>query len=152
MSGKENKMASYFGRALAFIGSITMIYAAMAFLFGDRVVPTATAQTDRYLESRLSQIEQRFYQLESRLNRIEQDSITRRMPTSPQISDTREQEMNLLANEVSGLRLRLGEVECGLLRLDERTLPAARRLGGRTTGSDRCRLDWSSPVQLSARP
>jgi len=153
MSRNENKVFYNAFQALALVGFAALVYFSVMFLFGDRIVPTAEAQNDRYLESRLNQIEQRFYQLESRLNRIEQDSVTRRLPSSSPPTDNRQQEIVLLQNEVNGLRVRLGEAECGLLKLDERTLPAARRLGSRPgNGSDKCRQDWSSPVYLTARP
>jgi hypothetical protein len=114
----------------------------------------ASAQSDRYLESRINQIEQRFYQIESRINRVEQDSITRRSVTSPQLPDVRSQEISSIQNEIIGLRGRVGELECGVLKLDERTLSASRRLSTRAaqSGSDRCRQDWASPVYLTARP
>jgi len=153
MPRKENNFLRYTGQIFAFIGFAALVYFSIMFLFGDRIVPAASAQTDRYLESRLNQIEQRFYQLESRLNRIEQDAITRRVPGTSPVPDTRDQELGLLRNEITGLRVRLGEVECGLLKLDERTLPAPRRLGSRPgNGSDKCRQDWSSPIYLSSRP
>jgi hypothetical protein len=153
LRGSMSKASSkYILRFLAAIGIMTVAYCVYTVVLGSQT-PAVEAQSDRYLESRLSQMEQRFYQIESRLNRIEQDSITRRSTTSSPVSDNRAQEITLLQNELIGFRVRLGEVECGLLKLDERTLPASRRLGGRnTTGSDRCRQDWASPVQLSARP
>ena len=145
-------VGTYLLRFFAVIGGAAVIYCVYTTVFGANTQPVE-AQNDRYLESRLNQIEQRFYMVESRLNRIEQDAITRRLPTTTTAQDTRSQDINLLQNELTGFRLRLGEVECGLLKLDERTLTAAKRLAGRSvTGSDRCRQDWSSPVLLSARP
>ena len=134
---------------LAGVGVVTVLYVTAGWLVSRPV----EAQSDMYLSRRIDLIEQRFYSLESRLNRVEQDAVTRRSSPGSQIGDTRGQDISLLQNEISGLRLRLGEVECGLLKIDERTLTAARRMAGKTAGtSDRCRQDWGSPVQLSARP
>ena len=132
-----------------FAGLAVLIYCGLALV--ERAV---SAQTDRYLESRINQIEQRFYQIESRINRVEQDSITRRSVTSPQLPDVRSQEISSIQNDIIGLRGRVGELECGVLKLDERTLTASRRLSTRApqSGSDRCRQDWASPVYLTARP
>ena len=119
-------------------------------LIGDQ---TVSAQSDMYLSRRIDQVEQRFYSLESRLNRVEQDAISRRSVVSPQIATGHETDIAFLRTSVDGIRARLGEVECGLLKLDERTLPAARRLAGKATGgSERCRQDWGTAIQLSARP
>jgi hypothetical protein len=128
--------------------------AAVLYVIGGWVLSRPVeAQSDMYLSRRIDLIEQRFYGIESRLNRIEQEAITRRASPGPQSPDLRAQDISMLQNEVMGLRLRLGEAECGLLKLDERTLTAARRMAGKgTAGSDRCRQDWGSPVQLTARP
>ena len=151
MSSNKLRAARYVTNSLACLGAVGLMYCVFATFFGSSTQPVA-AQTDRYIESRLTQIEQRFYQLESRLNRVEQDAANRRAGP-PSIADTKSQEINLLQNELIGFRLRLGEVECAVLKLDDRTLPASRRMGNRgDTGSDRCRQDWASPVVLSARP
>ncbi|MGE3466112.1 MAG: hypothetical protein AB7J13_04200, partial [Pyrinomonadaceae bacterium] len=55
--------------------------------------------------------------------------------------------------EVNALRTRLGEAECALLRLDERTLNPAARTARRNSGAaSACREGFAAPVQLSARP
>ncbi|MFZ1701604.1 MAG: hypothetical protein WBO10_12990 [Pyrinomonadaceae bacterium] len=71
-------------------------------------VPTAFAQ-DRYLESRINQIEQRFVSIDSRINRIEQEA-RRSSPTVPQILGKTD-EVRTLQLEVNALRTRLGEAE-----------------------------------------
>src|SRR5437868_35268 len=116
---RSNRSFNHFVRILAAIGIITVAYCIYSMTLGNQT-PPVQAQSDRYLESRISQMEQRFYQIESRLNRIEQDAITRRLPTSSPVADTRAQEITLLQNELTGFRVRLGEAECGLLKLDER--------------------------------
>lgn len=119
-------------------------------IVGDRPV---SAQSDMYLSRRVDQVEQRFYSLESRLNRIEQDAVSRGSGISPQIATGHETEAAFLRTSLDSIRTRIGEAECALLKLDERTLPAARRLSGKAAaGSERCRQDWGTAIQLSARP
>ncbi len=128
------------------LGAI-VLYSGVAGLFGERV-QTVSAQSDIFLSRRIDQVEQRFYQIESRLNRIEMESRT--AVSSPRLPDTRDNEIALLRSQVDSLRTRIGEAECGLLKLDERTLPAAQRRGA--AGSDPCRQNWGAPVRLSVRP
>jgi hypothetical protein len=67
----------------------------------------------------------------------------------------RDPEIGLLRGEVETLQRRLVEVECGLARLDERTLtPAAREARKRagTSVTDPCRLSADAPLRLSTRP
>jgi hypothetical protein len=119
----------------------------------ERAVPVALAQGDQYLSRRIDMVEQRFYSLESRLNRVEQEQT--RPAISPPVFSTQDTEITLLRSQVESLRMRLGEAECALLKLDERTLsPAAKqaRAKARAAGTDKCRQDASKPVELSARP
>jgi hypothetical protein len=137
----------------AIFGVVTLIYSVFSGLFGGFVVPTALAQQDPFLSRRVDQMEQRFYTIESRLTRLEQDSrVTRITPQLPTNNDT---DIQFLRTQLDGMRLRLGEVECGLLRVDERTLSSAAKAARSKAGvtvTDRCRLEPSVPVQLSARP
>lgn len=96
------------------------------------------------LERRVSLMEQRFYAIESRLNRLEQPAPPRREP--PPVG-ARDSEINLLSNEIEQLRRRLIEVECGVVRLDERTKKASTGKSG-----DPCRQNPTEPVKLSVRP
>lgn len=99
------------------------------------------------LDRRISLLEQRFYQVESSINRLQTYIASQRPPTSqPSTSD---RDVILLREEVQRLSLRLGEVECGLLKLDERT--ATRRNNTRKS-DDPCRENVDAPVRLSARP
>lgn len=139
-------------RALVVGIAVFCVVVAVA-LIADRLIPETAAQTDRILESRLNVMEQRFYGLESRLNRIEQASI-RPSVTVPAAQD-QTAEIQFLRSQVDSLRTRVGELECAVLKLDERTLTAAaraRRQGHAVGAPDRCRMDNSTPVQLSARP
>ena len=142
MKNIERRMRlSYFVAAAALALSLYAVFVG-------RSVPTASAQTDMYLSRRIDQVEQRFYSLESRLNRLETSSNPGIM--SPQVRNTNDVELQFLRTQVDGLRTRVGELECGVLRLDERTLAPARRMGSRT--SEPCRKDPTNIVQLSARP
>jgi hypothetical protein len=118
------------------------------------------AQNDALFERRISQVEQRFYYIESRLNQLESQS---RYPTTLPGSSTQSQaQLSQIQNDIDSLRVqmdslrsRVGEVECGLMKVDERTLSAAARQARRQSAqgqSELCRADPSAPVKLSARP
>lgn len=133
--------------AVAGLGSVA--YFAVLGLFGERSV---SAQTDTFLARRVDQIEQRFYMLESRMNRVELDT---RRPTgiTSTIPNAQAVEIQYLRTQVESLRTRIGEVECGLLRVDERTLSTtARGMRGTVVNPDPCRREPNFPVQLSSRP
>ena len=136
---------------LAGVGAAIVMYLGLMVL--DRIVPSALAQSDQFLSRRVDQVEQRFYSIESRIGRIEQQQT--RPAISPPIFNNSENDLSLLRSQVESLRLRVGEAECALLKLDERTLtPAARQVRARAAaaGTDVCRQDPGSPVRLSARP
>lgn len=137
---------------LALAGASMLVYGGFSGLFGERAVPTVSAQSDQFLSRRVDQIENRFYALESRLNRLETQS--RPMIAAPRVTDNRNTEIEFLRTQVDSLRTRLGEVECGILRLDERTLtPAARTARNRAaTSPDPCRRDPAAAIRLSVRP
>ena len=105
----------------------------------------AETQDPASLDRRISMIEQRFFQLESRMNRLEQVVVAQR---SAQVPSGRDQEVELMRQEIEGLKLRLNEIDCGLVKLDERTTPA----NARKANDDQCRLNPSSPLRLSTRP
>lgn len=124
------------------------------------LVQPVSAQTDVMLERRLSQVEQRFYYIESRLNQIENQSrypgiVPGASSTNPiQLGQLRT-EMDTLRTQLDSLRSRVGEVECGLLKLDERTLSQAAREARRRSSAgaaEPCRTDTASPLKLSVRP
>jgi hypothetical protein len=133
---------------LTVVLAAVVLYGGVAGLFGDSGTTSVSAQSDVFLSRRIDQVEQRFYQIESRLNRIEMESRT--AVSTPRLPDNKDNEIALLRSQVDSLRTRLGEVECAVLRLDERTLPAAQRLGA--TSSDPCRQNWGTSVRLSVRP
>jgi hypothetical protein len=112
----------------------------------------APPQNVARIESRLSQLEQRIYSIESSIRGLEQQS---RLSDITSGRSARDPEVGLLRTEVEALRLRLAEVECGLAKVDERTLTAAAREARRKSDGgarDTCRLNVDSPLRLPARP
>lgn len=105
----------------------------------------AETQDPGSLDRRISMLEQRFYTFQSSLSRLEQLVVNQRSTPAPSSRDT---QLELLRQEVEGLKLRLNEIDCGLVKLDERTTPAATR----KRDGDPCRLNPSSPLNLSTRP
>jgi hypothetical protein len=101
------------------------------------------------LDRRLSLLEQRFYSIESSISRLQQYVATQRPAISqPSTSD---RDLIIMREEVQRLELRMAEIECGLIKLDERTTPAARR-NAATKSNDPCRLTPDTPVRLSTHP
>ncbi len=101
------------------------------------------------LDRRLSLLEQRFYSLESSISRLQQYVATQRPSVSqPSTSD---RELSLMREELQRLTLRMAEIDCGLIKLDERTTPAARR-NPTAKSNDPCRLNPDQAVRLSTHP
>lgn len=113
---------------------------------------TPSAQDASYLDRRITSLEQRLYTIESGLNQIQQQIRISRQ--SPESTTTRDPQISLLQSEIAILKARMRELECGLVHVDERTLPAtvreARKRAG--TAKDPCRSDPETPVQISSRP
>lgn len=107
----------------------------------------ATPQDPAGLDRRISILEQRFYTFQTSLNRLEQLVVNQRSTPVPSGRDT---QVELLRQEVEGLKLRLNEIECGLVKLDERTTPA--NATTRKREGDPCRVNSDSPLRLSTRP
>jgi hypothetical protein len=106
------------------------------------------------LDRRISSLEQRLYSIEASINRLQQSAISPRRPPALQPS-TRDQEIYLLREEIQKLQLRVNEIECGLVKLDERTTsPTVREARRSATASiaDPCRLNPATPLRLSIRP
>jgi uncharacterized protein with PIN domain len=141
----------------AVISVLALVLAAVAAYTGKPAMRTGEAATVppqdvTRIESRLSLIEQRFYSIEASIRSLEQQSRVSGITTGRAAPDP---EVGQLRAEVESLRQRLAEIECGLVKVDERTLtPAARearRKYARNAG-DPCRLNADSPLRLSARP
>ena len=101
------------------------------------------------LETRINQLEQRLYMIETSVRTLEQQSRAGSV-SSRSVSP---EEVAALRAALQTLDLRLGDDECAIAKLDERTLtPAARtarvRSGART---EPCRLSADTPVRLPER-
>lgn len=136
-----------------YVSALLIVGAGISFILTGKETATVFAQQDPFLNQRINRIEQQFSAFETRIGRIEQQS---RFPDiTPRIQPNRDAEINLLRSQIEVLQLRLAEVECGLVRVDERTLTAAARLSRKkptSSETDRCRLNSNAPLQLSARP
>ena len=134
---------------LAVFGVLTAFYNVLS-----GVSTPVQAQQDPFLTQRLNQIEQRFNSFETRITRLEQElRYTGIMRGTPANNDNTE--IRLLNSQMEIMQRRIGEIECALLKLDERTLTDAARQGRRKTGGDlseACRRNSNVPLQLSVFP
>lgn len=138
-------------RALSFAITCLVALAALVANAGSASPASAAppAQDVMSLDRRISAIEQRFYTIESSINQLQlRVQSTERHPGTPAAS--RDPEVDRLLAELSLLQSRLGELECGVLKLDERTLPAAAR-AQQPKPTDPCRSQANTPVRLSSR-
>ena len=101
------------------------------------------------LESRLSQLEQRFYTIETSLRTLEQQSRIAGMNRGGSVTPD---DIALLRSEIQTLQVRIMEDECALAKLDERTLsPTARDARRRAAGNDPCRANFELPLRPPTR-
>jgi hypothetical protein len=101
------------------------------------------------IESRISQLEQRFYTIETSLRTLEQQS---RMAGMNRGGSVTPDEINLLRSEIQRLHAHIMENECALAKLDERTLsPTAREARRRAAGNDPCRANFELPLRPPSR-
>ena len=99
------------------------------------------------IESRISQLEQRFYTLETSVRTLEQQSRMAGMNRGGSAD-----EITLLRSEIQRLQARIMEDECALAKLDERTLsPTAREARQRAAGNDPCRANFELPLRPPSR-
>lgn len=111
----------------------------------------ATSQDAMGLDRRISSLEQRLYSIESNINQLQQRiTASQRSTAGPSMRDP---EVDRLRLEIETLQQRVREVECGVVKLDERTLPASARQSRRpaTPSADPCRLQPETPVRLTSR-
>ena len=111
------------------------------------------SQDVRSLDRRISLLEQRLYSIERNISRLEQTATSPRRPEPP--ASAPGPEINLIRGELQSFQLRLSEIECGLVKLDERTTTSAAREARRNSGAtaaDPCRIGPASPLGLSTRP
>jgi hypothetical protein len=102
------------------------------------------------LESRINQLEQRLFTIETNIRTLEQQSrlgAATSREVGPEI-------LALLRSEIQRLQQQLADDECGLAKLDERTLNREMRDARRRAGAgnnDPCRQNVDTPLQLSRR-
>ena len=134
---------------------VTILLGAVA-IYGGRAEAltgeAAMSQDVIRLESRINQLEQRLYAIDINIRGLEQQvRLSANAPSRARsLSDP---ELLMLRSQVEALRQRLGEVTCGLLRIDERTLtPAAREARRKSSpdSADPCRANVNAPLRLSA--
>lgn len=114
-----------------------------------RTPEESTIQDVSSLDRRISLLEQRFYTVESSISRLQQYLAAQRPSVSqPGASD---RELSAIRDEIQRLSLRMAELECGMVKLDERTTAATRR-NPQARANDPCRLNPETPVRLSTRP
>jgi hypothetical protein len=109
------------------------------------------SQEIRMVERRMSLLEQRLYSIELSISRLEQSASSQRTPL-PQ-PGARDPDRSLLQRDIQALHLRLTEIECGLIKLDERTIAAGvREARSGAKPADPCRSNPAAPLRLSTRP
>jgi chromosome segregation ATPase len=96
------------------------------------------------LEQRMNQLEQRWFSMDTTLRNIEQQS---RLAGAGR-RGVAEEDVAQLRSELLALQQRVADHECALEKLDERTLAPAVRTGRRKSGSDPCRVNSETPIQL----
>jgi peptidoglycan hydrolase CwlO-like protein len=111
-----------------------------------RVGSADPVQDPASLDRRISLVEQRFYTLESSMNRLQQLVASQR--SIPPSSDTNDRQINQMMQEIQRLQLQLIEVQCGVLKLDERTTT---RRAGDARPADPCRANPNAPLRFSPR-
>jgi hypothetical protein len=131
----------------------------ISFSDNDMTTTVHAQQVDAMLDRRISQVEQRFYYLETRINRLESDSRSSSVLSGSSTTNQLQlgqlrTDLDSLRTEMDSLRSRVGDLECGLLKVDERTLsPTARQRRRSAQGpNDPCRAEAESPVRLASRP
>lgn len=136
----------------AVLATVISAYRAMA-----SVENEAFGQQDVInLDRRISLLEQRLYSIESRISNVEQQAAlsSSQRATTPAPRDL-DSGIGILSREIEALKLRLKELECGLVRIDERTISASAKDAQKRAGTqskDPCRQDPEAPVRLSSRP
>ena len=144
----SNNSLKYLRIGLPVFALLTVV-TGLSFVFTGQGTNTVLAQQDPFLNNRINQIERQFNSIETRISRLEQQS---RFPSvTPQTSLNRDAEFNQMRSQVESLQLRIDAFECGLVKLDERTLTTTARQARRKANpneTDRCRLDSNVPLQF----
>jgi len=103
------------------------------------------------LDRRVNYLEQRLTTIEFTIYRLQQQITA---PRSVPSTDNSELERRLLMQQVETLRSHIREIECGLAKLDERTLPSNSKTTQKEEirNTDPCRLRPNTPLQLQSHP
>jgi hypothetical protein len=152
MKNEKRKILQGLAYVFAVVGAAAVIYGLLFSGSPNGLTRPVAAQQDPFLAQRLTQIESRFNNIESRLNRIESD--VRLSAITPRTTENNDAEIRLLRSQLDTLLLRLETLECGLVKLDERTLTSAARQALRKSAggaTDRCRLEPNAPLQIIGR-
>jgi hypothetical protein len=150
LSNSKQKIWSAARNIATVVGLAMLVYSGFVGIFGSSAATTVHAQTDPFLSRRVDMLEQRLYSIESRISSMQTQVAP---PMISSIPSTTQNDVNFLRTQIDGMRIRLGEVECGVLKLDERTLAAAQRRANRSgSSSDRCRDNFGTPIMFSSRP
>ncbi len=130
------------------------VLAAIALIVTLRTTATTGARSEldqqqevMRLDTRITQLEQRLFSLENTLRTLDQQ--TRLSATSPR--NVSQDELSRLSSDLEALQRRTKENECGLAKLDERTLTPQKRVERKKSGAadtDPCRLNADTPLRL----
>jgi 50S ribosomal subunit-associated GTPase HflX len=128
---------------------IICVLAAVALAAGR--AETSAGQDVMSLDRRINTLEQRLYSIESNINQLRQQVSFAERQSATQ--GTRDPGVEQLRLEIDLLRRRIVEIECSVVKLDERTLSPTQRGPRRADKqpADPCRLSPETPVQLSFR-
>jgi hypothetical protein len=124
---------------------------SLAFVADGRVARSSSGQDTFSLDRRISSLEQRLYSIENNISRLQLQSASPSLSTSTR----RDAEVDELRRSVDALQLQVNQLRCGVVHLDERTLPQTGRGAGRQSPGNRndpCRLNPSAPVDLAGAP
>ena len=106
-----------------------------------------------YLNQRLNNLEQRLFNIESSINQLRSQAMTPSVssPSAANPTVSRE-EVALFRTEITLSQRQIAELQCGLVKLDQRTLPAASRAQlTPAEASDPCRRLADAPIRPGAR-
>ena len=130
--------------SLATIALITVVRLTTVTGAGSEV----TAQQDvMRLDNRITQLEQRLFAIENNLRNLEQQVRLASVP----VRSANQDELGRLRSDLELLQRRVSDHECGLAKLDERTLTPQRRVERKRLGSgdtDPCRMNFEIPLRF----
>lgn len=105
------------------------------------------------LDRRVSFLEQRLVTVETSLRNVEQQ-VAFAQRAAPSTAE-RTMDARLLQQEIDALQIRVRELQCGLGKLDERTLPANLKQSQTRAPArplDPCRANPDAPLSVQPRP